>query len=127
MAKCHENRRRRERNRRREMAMEHRTGIPDRTGGWQCGCGNFIPTWGCHCWKCGETPYGCPCASCQDIRDHYFDEYPEGDDPDYEPVGSCEWCGESLFEDDDDDLCEQCLWNAEQNKGGESLGFQPIM
>ena len=56
-------------------------------------------------------------------------DYPEcGHEDEYpEPVGSCEWCGTNLYPDDDDELCDQCLWHAEQNRGGEDSGIQPIM
>jgi hypothetical protein len=46
-------------------------------------------------------------------------DYPDAADdwcehPDYdvvhEPVGSCEECGVNLYEDDDDYLCDWCLW-----------------
>jgi len=43
-----------------------------------------------------------------------------------EPVGSCEWCGTNLYEDDDEDLCNQCAWHAAQNRGDEDCGFQPV-
>lgn len=45
-----------------------------------------------------------------------------GIDDDYEdldkPVGSCEQCGGSLYEDDDleNELCDQCSW---YSKGGD--------
>lgn len=61
-------------------------------------------------------------------------EYDDPPDPPYEvddgtysePVGSCEWCGTNLYEDDDEDLCGQCAWHAAQNRGGEDCGFQPV-
>lgn len=35
----------------------------------------------------------------------------EDSDDDYsEPVGSCEQCGVNLYEEDDDEYCDQCLW-----------------
>ncbi len=34
------------------------------------------------------------------------------DDPD-EPVGSCDECGADLWPDDDDALCDSCLYYAE--------------
>lgn len=30
----------------------------------------------------------------------------------FEPVGSCEECGTNLYEDDDVELCDQCLWSS---------------
>lgn len=57
---------------------------------------------------------------------HDFDQRDFDDEPD-EPVGSCEWCGTNLYPNDDLDLCDQCAWHAEQNRGGESGGIQPIM
>lgn len=38
------------------------------------------------------------------------------DDPEDEPVGSCEECGTNIYADDDEELCDQCLWRL---KGGE--------
>lgn len=37
-----------------------------------------------------------------------------------EPVGSCERCGCNLYEDDDEELCDQCLWWASQYEQGGS-------
>ena len=59
------------------------------------------------------------------LDDDFDGYYPEEEYS--EPVGSCEWCGVNLYEDDDPDLCEQCAWSAAQNKGGEDSGIQPIM
>jgi len=69
-----------------------------------------------------------------ECRDCFFGaDEPSGDPDDEwndEPVGSCEWCGTNIYADDygvADDLCDQCSWHAEQNKGGEDSGIQPIM
>lgn len=36
---------------------------------------------------------------------------PDDFDDDYnEPVGSCEECGINLYEEDDPEYCDQCLW-----------------
>lgn len=59
---------------------------------------------------------------CDDPGDSDYDPA----DWDNEPVGSCDWCGTNLYPDDDDELCDQCLWHAEQNRGGESFGIQPV-
>lgn len=32
------------------------------------------------------------------------------DEPSDEPVGSCDECGTNLYEEDDEFLCDQCLW-----------------
>lgn len=51
-------------------------------------------------------------ASYDDVADWYALDH----DDDYsEPVGSCEWCGTNLYEDDDEELCDQCLWHAQLN------------
>jgi hypothetical protein len=53
----------------------------------------------------------------------------DGEDDSHEPVGSCEWCGANLYPDDlglEEELCDQCLWHAEQNRGGEDTGIQPV-
>jgi hypothetical protein len=42
-----------------------------------------------------------------------FDINEECDDDYSEPVGSCENCGTNLYEDDDEDLCDQCLWRSQ--------------
>lgn len=40
-----------------------------------------------------------------------FDEF----DPDLnEPIGSCADCGCNLYEDDDEESCDQCLWYRSQ-------------
>jgi len=56
-----------------------------------------------------------------------FDPRDYGDDDHDEPIGSCEWCGTNLYPDDDEDLCDQCAWAAEQNKGTRSGGIEPIV
>lgn len=48
----------------------------------------------------------------------------DGELDDDQPVGSCELCGVNLYEDDDDELCDQCLWWSSISGGGE--GWQPI-
>ena len=41
----------------------------------------------------------------------------EPDDDDYgEPVGSCDNCGVNLYHDDDEYLCDQCLYMAYLNR-----------
>lgn len=35
------------------------------------------------------------------------------DDPADEPVGSCDECGTNLYPEDDEELCDQCLWRLE--------------
>ena len=58
------------------------------------------------------TEYLCVICGAQvgfDIDEDYGDDYDDG-----EPVGSCEQCGTNLYSDDDPDLCDQCLWYAEQ-------------
>ena len=32
------------------------------------------------------------------------------DDPEDDPVGSCDECGTNLYAEDDEELCDQCLW-----------------
>lgn len=39
-----------------------------------------------------------------------WDEGPGFDEPSDEPIGSCESCGVNLYEEDDDEYCDQCLW-----------------
>lgn len=36
--------------------------------------------------------------------------YPDIDDLYDEPVGSCEQCGTNLYDEDDPEYCDQCLW-----------------
>jgi hypothetical protein len=43
-------------------------------------------------------------------------EHPDDDDG-MEPVGSCEECGVNLYEDDDDCLCDWCLWRDTPARG----------
>lgn len=51
-----------------------------------------------------------------DADDDYEDEDFGEDDFDFEaepcdePVGSCEECGTNLYEEDDVEYCDQCLW-----------------
>jgi hypothetical protein len=71
------------------------------------------------CPECGKLMAECWCDD-HDGDPVLYDDYNE-------PVGSCEWCGTNLYQDDDDDLCDQCAWHAAQNKGGEDSGIQPIM
>lgn len=40
------------------------------------------------------------------------EEYDDFDGDCFEPVGSCEECGTNLYEDDDPELCDQCLWRS---------------
>lgn len=51
------------------------------------------------------------CTACNhqvdfDIAEQFEDDYSE-------PVGSCENCGTNLYEDDDSELCDQCLWRSQ--------------
>lgn len=69
------------------------------------------------CLGCGR------CEACIQQSESFAEEM---DDGYMEPVGSCEWCGTNLYEDDDEDLCNQCAWHAAQNRGGEDCGFQPV-
>ena len=46
------------------------------------------------------------CAVCG----YQVDFMDSGDDEASEPVGSCDDCGTNLYEDDDPELCDQCLW-----------------
>ncbi|OQW35855.1 MAG: hypothetical protein A4E20_08930 [Nitrospira sp. SG-bin2] len=55
------------------------------------------------------------------------DDHPYPAEAYSEPVGSCERCGVNLYKDDDEELCDQCLWHAKQNRGGEDSGIQPTM
>lgn len=43
-----------------------------------------------------------------DDADSHYD-----DDPADEPVGSCDECGTNLYPEDDEELCDQCLWRME--------------
>lgn len=52
-------------------------------------------------WVCEATNKELP----DDVGDN------SGDDD--EPTGSCDECGADLFSDDDDALCDQCLYYAE--------------
>jgi hypothetical protein len=81
MARCHENRRRRERNRRREEARiwERTYETIEEPAGWCCWCGAYNET-EFHCAHCGaEPPWGCPCdfhdgPDDDDAWDYYEDE-----------------------------------------------------
>ena len=129
MAKCNDNRKAHLRRRRREERRLLHRDEERRRSSWSCGCGNWIED-GLHCELCcAEPPWGCPCYWCQGERydvdeEDDYDFY--GDDDYSEPVGSCEWCGTNLYEDEDEFLCDQCLWHAEQNSGGEDCGIQPV-
>ncbi len=96
--------------------------------GWLCNCGNWIDD-SYHCPLCGaEPPWGCPCGGCEE-RDNDYDGY-DPDDSCLEPCGSCEWCGANIYPSDYgsvDGLREQCAWSAEQNNGGDTAGFQPVV
>lgn len=69
------------------------------------------------------------CRACQDelAREIVFlDSDPAENDYDGdfeddwdEPVGSCDECGTNLYNGDDPDLCEQCLWAASPEPGEE--------
>jgi hypothetical protein len=41
-----------------------------------------------------------------EIAEQFEDDYSE-------PVGSCENCGTNLYEEDDPELCDQCLWRSQ--------------
>jgi hypothetical protein len=63
-------------------------------------------------------------------REDDFDtdrEFDWGCDDPNEPVGSCDWCGVNLYADDDDELCDQCLWSSEQSRGDDDSGIQPVV
>ena len=51
------------------------------------------------------------CCTCGHQVDFDIDE--EFEDDYNEPVGSCENCGTNLYEDDDNELCDQCLWRSQ--------------
>lgn len=57
----------------------------------------------------------------------YPDDYVPLEDESREPVGSCEWCGTNLYEDDDDELCDQCLWHVMPDSGDDDIGMQPVV
>jgi transcription elongation factor Elf1 len=52
------------------------------------------------------------CAVCGHQQDFLHDDVPDDSN---EPIGSCENCGTNLYEGDDPDLCDQCLWWAGSN------------
>lgn len=53
------------------------------------------------------------CAVCGWQVDIDYDDYDDDEEDDgMEPVGSCENCRTNLYEDDDAELCDQCLWYA---------------
>lgn len=45
-----------------------------------------------------------------DASDWVTDTRDEPDDDYNEPIGSCEQCGVNLYEEDDEEYCDQCLW-----------------
>lgn len=57
------------------------------------------------------------CTVCGNMTD--FDQFDEWDCSG-EPVGSCENCGTNLYEDDDEELCDQCIWWAEVRRSDEA-------
>jgi hypothetical protein len=72
-----------------------------------------------YCWKCqcsrdckivrhssGDETVCLTCGTQVDFSHSEMDDFEESD----EPVGSCENCGTNLYPDDDDELCDQCLW-----------------
>lgn len=127
MAKCHENRRRRLKRRRAEERRkeQHRDDTDDAM--WICGCGNIIDVVIVLAIRTRTAPRRLTTATSA-MPPVDFDDCPDFYDDDYaEPIGSCEWCGTNLYADDDDELCDQCLWHSEQNKGGEDCGFQPVI
>lgn len=48
------------------------------------------------------------CLRCESQVDFDFQD----DEPHEEAVGSCEVCGTNLYLEDDDELCDQCLWRS---------------
>jgi hypothetical protein len=52
-----------------------------------------------------------------------FIYFTEADDD--EPVGSCDECGVDLYADDDEELCEQCLWAATQSRRSDNQPSEP--
>lgn len=50
-----------------------------------------------------------------DAADWVTDTRDEDDDDYSEPIGSCEQCGVNLYQEDDLEYCDQCLWRL---KGG---------
>lgn len=117
MAKCHDNRKARERRRRRQQRQDERRAREREQNSWLCECGNWIED-GFHCDLCkAEPPWGCPCGWCQGERyctDEDFDDHDWREEDDWEPVGSCENCGGNVYPNDEDGLCDQCSWY-EQN------------
>lgn len=81
---------------------------------------NGVGTYCCECNYLVDYDY-------DDIDDEDFeDEDSEYDDDDAweddesdEPVGSCEGCGTNLYEWDDDEVCDQCLWRLTGGAGRE--------
>lgn len=55
------------------------------------------------------------CAVCGWQVDFLHDDLPDEPDDYYEPVGSCENCSVNLYEDDDPEYCDQCLWMIRMN------------
>lgn len=47
---------------------------------------------------------------CDDDENDWDGVYPDDYDEWNEPVGSCEQCGTNLYEEDDEEYCDQCLW-----------------
>lgn len=79
---------------------------------------------------------GTYCCECNHLVDYDYDDIDDEDfeDEDYEydddddaweddesdePVGSCEGCGTNLYEWDDDEVCDQCLWRLTGGAGRE--------
>lgn len=52
------------------------------------------------------------CAVCGTVLDYDYDDLRDDPDDIGDPVGSCKNCGTNLYDDDDDELCNQCLWAA---------------
>jgi len=54
----------------------------------------------------------------KDPEDDEYDSFDESEifddelEDNFEPVGSCEECCTNLYEEDDPELCDQCLWAA---------------
>jgi hypothetical protein len=69
MARCHDNRKRRERRRLREARRLLGRRAAERARNlWLCVCGKWVED-GLHCPQCkAEPPWGCPCDWCQGER-----------------------------------------------------------
>jgi hypothetical protein len=95
MAKCHENRKRRLRRRKRQEGQPARQAARrqrlEDSQCWLCGCGGWVED-GCHCRDCfAEPPWGCPCDWCQ--GDRYEDDEDGEDDPwsEWDPDDGCDY------------------------------------